>query len=284
MPDFCATCLRRRGADGCSCTADDASPTITFTPPPPALLPMAEETQPLSRFHSGKRRMTRGLVLAGVVTVVVATAVTTGVLMAGSREAPAGTPFAAGAVGSPGDGTDGTGSTDYPSTTISVPPLTSGTPATVADATATCTSGPGVDSAGNPFTYDATNAVDSQVDTAWRCDGAGTGAQLRITFSQAAEISWIGVIPGFAKTDPYDGTDRYAQGRKIAAARFVFDDGTYVEHTFDTGTASREMQVVRFPPTATTHVQMIVLASVPGAPTNGFVATDKIAVSELAVG
>ncbi len=225
--------------------------------------------------------MARGLVLAAVVAVVVATIVTTGVLVAGSREVPSGTPFAAGVVGSTAATT---GSTHTPPVDVAVPPLTSATPVTISAVTATCTSGPGVDSAGNPFTYDASNAVDSRVDTAWRCDGVGTGVRLLVTFSQAAEISWIGVVPGFAKTDPYDGTDRYAQGRKISAARFVFDDGTYVDHTFDTESTSRAMQSVRFAPTTTAHVEMIVLASAPGAPTNGFTATDKIAVSELAVG
>jgi hypothetical protein len=151
-------------------------------------------------------------------------------------------------------------------------------------ATATCTSGPGTDSAGNAFTYEAVNAVDRRPDTAWRCDRDGVGARLRVVLAQPAVISWVGVVPGFAKTDPYDGTDRYLQGRRIAAARFVFDDGTSVEHWFDTADTSRAMQVVRFPPVATGHVEMVVLASVPGTPTNGYGATDKIAVAELSVG
>lgn len=149
---------------------------------------------------------------------------------------------------------------------------------------ATCTSGPGIDSAGNPFTYEANNAVDGRPDTAWRCDHDGVGARLTVTFARPAVISWVGVVPGFAKTDPYDGTDRYLQGRKVSSARFVFDDGTYIEHAFDVWSTSRAMQVVRFPPTATGHVEMIVLASVAGSWANGFWPTDKIAVSELSVG
>ena len=285
MPEFCATCLRRRGADGCSCTAAGTGHTVAFAPQPVAdprpLPPVVAVLDPPPPFHSGKRRMTRALVLTGVVTLVVATAVTAGGLLARDRTAPAGAPFAAGVVDTPAGG-------DADDTPAAVPPLNSGAPAasvvSIAGATATCTSGPGVDSAGNPFTYEATNAVDSRVDTAWRCDGAGTGARLRITFAQPAQISWIAVVPGFAKTDPYDGTDRYVQGRKISAARFVFDDGTYVEHTFATSSTSREPQELRFPPVVTAHVDLVVLASVPGTPTNGFTATDKIAVSELAVG
>jgi hypothetical protein len=42
--------------------------------------------------------------------------------------------------------------------------------------------------------------------------------------------------------------------------------------------------VVRFAPTTTAHVDMVVLASVPGSPTNGFGPTDKIAISDLTIG
>ena len=228
--------------------------------------------------------MARGLVLGGVVSLVVAAAATTGVLLARDREVPAGDPFTAGVANSPTGGADTPGNLPPSDSLPLTPGAQTGWTASISGATATCTSGPGVDSAGNPFTYEAANAVDSRLDTAWRCDGAGTGARLRVTFSSAAQISWIGMVPGFAKTDPYDATDRYLQGRKISAARFVFDNGTYVEHTFETSSTSREPQVLRFPPVVTSYVDMVVLASVPGTPTNGFTATDKIAVSEMVVG
>lgn len=263
MPEFCATCLRRRGADGCSCTTVGASQNFQN--------PMTSVgTQRFPASVPPRRSMMRALTLTAVVFVVIATAVTTGVFLAVNRFSQQGNPVAA------------SGVTTVPAA-AAVPPLASG-PATITGASASCTSGPGVDSAGNPFTYNAPNAVDARPETAWRCDHDGAGARLVITFDRPAVISWIGVVPGFAKTDPYDGTDRYVQGRKISAARFVFDDGTYVEHSFDTWSASRAMQVFRFAPTTTARVEMVVLASVPGSPVNGFGPTDKIAVSELAVG
>jgi len=215
--------------------------------------------------------MVRGLVVAAVVAIIVAAAVTTGVLVALNRVP--GNPVAQNTI--PGGGR-------LPATMS--PPLLSDAPATIVGASASCTSGPGVDSAGNRFTYEAPNAVDRRPETAWRCDHDGVGAKLLVTFAQPAVISWVGVVPGFAKTDPYDATDRYVQGRKVSSARFLFDDGTYVETGFDAWSTSRDMQVVRFPPTTTGHVEMVVLASVPGSATNGFSPTDKIAVSELAVG
>jgi hypothetical protein len=216
--------------------------------------------------------MTRGILVASVVLTVVAAAVTTGVLVALNRVP--GTPVAGSASPAP----------DRRLPVTMSPPLLSDAPATVVGATASCTSGPGTDSAGNRFTYEARNAVDGLPETAWRCDHDGVGASLLVTFAQPAVISWLGIVPGFAKTDPYDGTDRYVQGRKVSAARFLFDDGTYVETGFDVSSTSRAMQVVRFPATRTGHVQLVVLASVPGTPTNGFAPTDKIAISELAVG
>jgi hypothetical protein len=221
---------------------------------------------------SSQHAVVRGLVVAAVVMIVVAAAVTTGVLVALNR-----------VPGTPVGGNAGTTVGGRLPANMS-PPLLSDAPARIVGAAASCTSGPGVDSAGNRFTYEAGNAVDGRPETAWRCDHDGVGARLLSTLRQPAVISWIGVVPGFAKTDPYDGTDRYVQGRKVSSARFVFDDGTYVEAGFDTSSTSRAMQVVRFPPTTTGHVDMIVLASVPGGPTNGFGPTDKIAISELTVG
>jgi hypothetical protein len=217
---------------------------------------------------SSQHAVVRGLVVAAVVMIIVAAAVTTGVLVALNRV--------------PGMPVSGSTNTRLPANMS--PPLLSDAPAAIVGATASCTSGPGVDSAGNRFTYEAGNAVDGQPDTAWRCDHDGVGASLLLTFNQPAVISWIGVVPGFAKIDPYDGTDRYLQGRKVSTARFVFDDGTYVEANFDTRSTPRGTQVVRFAPTTTAHVDMVVLASVPGSPTNGFGPTDKIAISDLTIG
>jgi hypothetical protein len=227
------------------------------------------------------------LIMAAAALVVVGTAVTAAVVATHYGGSTSGDPIAGAAVEDPAvgggsldeDSPDGTGGYSG-----GVPLPTGSTPVSVTGISASCTSGPGEDSAGNPFTYEARNAIDGRPDTAWRCDHDGVGQGLLLTFSGPAEISWAGLVPGFAKTDPYDGTDRYLQGRRVSAARFVFDDGTYVEQTFDTATSSRVMQVVTFPPRRTGHVELIVLASTPGSPTNGQNATDKIAISELAVG
>lgn len=300
MAEFCVNCLRRRDTGECVC--DPASGPETLEPQPMPLprrtprhtsshtkvpfvrsgdprFPVYPRAPTIPPVHSGSRAVARGVVVAAVILIVVAAAVTTGVLVAVNRlPAVVGVPVAG------NDGSNGTGGTGTRLPATAAPPLATDAPATITGAAASCTSGAGVDSAGNPFTYEAGNAVDRRLETAWRCDHDGVGARLSVTFAQPAVIGRIGVVPGFAKTDPYDGTDRYVQGRKVSSARFVFDGGDYVECAFDTSSTARAMQMVRFPPTTTGHVEMIVLASVPGTPTNGFAATDKIAISELAVG
>jgi hypothetical protein len=227
------------------------------------------------------------LIMAAVALVVAGTAVTAAVVATNSGSPTAGNPIAGASIEDPvagGGSPDGADSGEYSGGEPATPLPTGGTPVSITGISASCTSGPGEDAAGNPFTYEARQAIDGKPDTAWRCDHDGVGEGLLLTLSGPAEISWAGLVPGFAKTDPYDGTDRYLQGRRVSAARFVFDDGTYVEQAFDTATSSRAMQVVTFPPRRTGQVELIVLASTPGSPTNGQRATDKIAISELAVG
>ena len=76
------------------------------------------------------------------------------------------------------------------------------------------------------MTYEAGKAIDGVPDTAWRCDGSGVGQQLQVSFPGRVALTSIGMVPGYAKTDPYDGTDRYTQNRRISAVQYTFDDGS----------------------------------------------------------
>jgi hypothetical protein len=107
--------------------------------------------------------------------------------------------------------------------------------------------------------------------------GAGRGR-----FRAPHEVSTVGLIPGLAKTDPADGTDRYAQNRRIAAVRYTFDDGSSVVQRFDTSPGNRSVQSMQVPRVRTAHVSLTILESVPGSPVNGQPAVDKVAVSEVA--
>ena len=46
-------------------------------------------------------------------------------------------------------------------------------------------------------------------------------------------VAELALVPGYAKTDAADGTDRYAENRRITAVRWRFDDGTTVEQELD---------------------------------------------------
>ncbi|MGZ6815464.1 MAG: NADase-type glycan-binding domain-containing protein [Mycobacteriaceae bacterium] len=88
---------------------------------------------------------------------------------------------------------------------------------------ATCVARPAQDSSGAVQRYDVSNAFDGDNNTAWRCDGAAEGVTLEFVFPGPVHLRSLGLVPGYDKVDPVDGTDRFAQGRTILQARWEFD-------------------------------------------------------------
>jgi hypothetical protein len=127
-------------------------------------------------------------------------------------------------------------------------------PAGVAGAGASCRAEPSVDSGGNRVTYPATNMLDAADATAWRCEGNGRGVTLTFRLGARQRIAEVGLVPGYAKTDPFSGADRYAENRRIARVRWSFSGGEWVEQRFDTDAETRRMQTLRIPPVATCRV------------------------------
>jgi hypothetical protein len=148
---------------------------------------------------------------------------------------------------------------------------------------ASCTKGPGQDAAGRPVTYDPALAVDGNVETAWRCDGDGAHDRLTLDLGRSVSVSSIGIIPGYAKTDPTDGTDRYRQGRRLSEVTYTMDDGHTVDHKLDPATGNRVLQVQDAGATETRRVIVTIVSSVPGEDVDGKAAVDAVAISELAV-
>jgi hypothetical protein len=97
--------------------------------------------------------------------------------------------------------------------------------------TATCTAPPGVDAAGSPVTYDAQLTLDGAGSTAWRCPGSAVGQRLVFDFGKRAALASVGLVPGYAKVDPADGTDRFAENRTVTGVNWRFDDGTTQRQT-----------------------------------------------------
>ena len=142
--------------------------------------------------------------------------------------------------------------------------------------TATCTSAPGVDSAGKKVDYEAGNTTDHDPSTAWRCDGEALGTVLTVTLPADTEVGQVGLIPGYAKTDAKSGADRYAENNRITKVRWTLADGTFVVQKLDPSPDKRDVQLLRVPKTATGTVTLEILAVDRGS-------RNTTAISELEV-
>ena len=149
-------------------------------------------------------------------------------------------------------------------------------PVAVDAVTATCTADPGVDSAGKTVDYEAANTTDGDPSTAWRCDGEAIGTKLTLTLPAGTPVGQVGLIPGYAKTDPKSGADRYAENNRITKVRWTLADGTVVVQRLDPSPDDRTVQVLRVPRTATGQLTLEILAVDRGA-------RNTTAISELAV-
>ncbi len=73
------------------------------------------------------------------------------------------------------------------------------------------------DAAGNRVTYVPANVIDGDVQTAWRTPGDGRDESVTLLFDNPIDVVRIGLIPGYAKTDPETGANRFLQDRIISS-------------------------------------------------------------------
>jgi hypothetical protein len=122
----------------------------------------------------------------------------------------------------------------------------------------------GVDASGSEVAYDPENALDGRPDTTWRVDGDGAGEWLQLDFDAEVDVASIGLIPGYDKIDPSDGTDRFAQNRVVKVVRFEFSDGSIQRASF---TQVRDMQFVTFAePIHTDSIRIVIEETYPAPP------------------
>lgn len=125
----------------------------------------------------------------------------------------------------------------------------------------TCTTyPPAVDSAGRRHSYEAPNAIDGDLTTAWRCSGT-QGQRLSVSFVCGVHLTSVGIDPGYDKVD-VDGSDRFTQNRKITRVTWTFDDGSSVEQQLRPERGIQTMPV----DTTTRTATMTVTATVDGQP------------------
>lgn len=135
---------------------------------------------------------------------------------------------------------------------------------------------PGRDAAGNIVYYHANNTIDGYLDTAWRTPGNGVGERILVFFDQAVRLSEVWIVPGYAKVDPVSGEDRFWQNRRVRKVQLSFSGGRSVEARL---AEQPEFQIVRFEPTVTSYVEVMVLETTAPGAQNG---RDFTPISEIA--
>lgn len=133
------------------------------------------------------------------------------------------------------------------------------------------------DSKGNTIRFDPSNVIDGDLSTAWRVPGTGISQYLLLDFDTPVQVSEIGLLPGYAKIDPYDKTDRFKQNRRVQRVRYEFDGGRSVEQTFiDAAT----LQLMLVQPAKTKSVKVVIEQSSEPGTVQG---RDFVAISEVVV-
>ena len=251
-----------------------AAPPEEYVDPP---APVAEAAEPTER-----PAWLVPAILAGLVATLLIGAYLVGLVFSSSvddadleTEEPNGVVIGdGGATGSGGGGGNGTGEEQtsgegaYQGRVDSVP---------VTASTASCIAPASVDAAGNEVTYEPALAHDGDLTTAWRCPGSGTGESITLQLSQELQVAELGLVPGYAKTDPRSGADRYAENNRLTMVRWTFPDGTTIEQELDGSPDNRELQTIRIRPVLADEVVLEVLSSEPGR-------RNTIAVSEVVIG
>lgn len=152
--------------------------------------------------------------------------------------------------------------TERPNPAVSLGPVWDGavSPVVLAGATASCTAPESVDAANQPVSYAAENAIDEDETTAWRCNGRARGETITFALPTGTAVAEVGLIPGYAKTDPISGTDRYAENNRITKVRWTLADGVVLDQVLDPDPSDRSVQSIRVPVTTTGEVTLEIRA------------------------
>ena len=125
-------------------------------------------------------------------------------------------------------------------------------------AKAGCTAKSGVDASGKKVDYKSKNMTDGDKATTWRCGGTATGETINLKLPQGTQVAEVGLVPGYAKTDPADGSDRYRQNNRITKVRWTIGDTEVVQEM--SGSASdRSMRALRVPRTPADRIELEIL-------------------------
>jgi len=138
-----------------------------------------------------------------------------------------------------------------PTTPAAPPPSSRLTPLSV---TASSFSPGSNDFCNNPVSYEPAKATDGQPTTAWQVTGDGTGQRITFTFPAGTTVTRVGLVAGYDKVDPCDGTDRFTQNHRIRSVQWQLAPGVRATQTLDTNL--RSVQYLDVGPLTTRSVTM----------------------------
>ena len=145
--------------------------------------------------------------------------------------------------------------------TTTAPPPVASSPIKPVDLSTNCVQAEdGTDSNGVKYVYDPAKAFDNDPLTAWRCQWKEQdGQSITAKFDHPTLVTSVGLVPGYAKTD-IDGSDRFAQNRKITRVRWEFSDGSSIKQQVPVSRALASVKVN----VVTDSVTMVIEATEPG--------------------
>ncbi len=204
-------------------------PPPPASPPPPAAHPVAPpplET-PVDQAHRSRSPW-----LVGGLAAVAAAAIAVALVIALGSDDNGSSDFADSDTSAATVPDTAAPDTTAPSTTTSTTAAPVIGPLQPTQVTASATAAAGVEANGNPVTYDAVNTLDGSPSTTWRTPGNGIGEVLVVDLGRTTKVTSVGLLPGYGKIDPTDGTDRFAENRRVRSVRWSFDDGTTIVQDF----------------------------------------------------
>lgn len=104
---------------------------------------------------------------------------------------------------------------------------------TPVDVSASCQAPDSEDSQHNPITFNPLHLVDGDVKTAWRCVGDATGQRIVLQLDGPHHVLLVGLIPGYDKIDPFNGTDRFVENRRVSSVQWTCDNGGSARQGFE---------------------------------------------------
>ena len=135
----------------------------------------------------------------------------------------------------------------------------------------------GVDDSGAPVTYSAGNLTDGDPGTCWRVRGDASGATIRLTLPSSSVVTAVGLVNGYAKTDPASGADRYAQERRITQVTWTLS-GSAQQQVLRDGVRTEQRLTLPAPVTTSVVELRIDTTTPPGAPAFDYTAISSVVV------